>query len=181
MSFYDDWKAAEWSAFGQVGTFAVALLAAIFAILQIRQARRLREEEAQPNVVVYFELNPASSMHLDLVVRNLGQTVAHDVTFAFKPKLEAAMANPYGYTTGDAHFLREGIPALPPAMEYRMLFESGPERTQRDDLPKKYEATVRYRDRRRKKIEEQYILDLRHFLRLQPDRGQRCARYRQGG
>jgi hypothetical protein len=163
MDFYDGWTAAEWAAFGQVGTFAVALIAAVFALMQIRQARKLREEQAQPNVVAYVEFNRASSMHLDLVVRNLGQTVAHDVTFAFEPKLQAAMVNPYGYAAADAHFLRDGIPALPPGMEYRMLFESGPERKQRDDLPKKYEATVRCFDRRRKPIEERYILDLDSF------------------
>jgi hypothetical protein len=163
MNFYEGWKAAEWAAFGQVGTFAVALIAVVFAFVQIKQARKLREEEAQPNVVVYFELNPTSSMHLDLVVRNLGQTVAHDVSFVFKPELEAAMANPYGYAAEDAHFLSEGIPALPPGLEYRMLFESGPERFEREDLPKKYEATVRCLDRRRKPIEERYILDLDTF------------------
>jgi PHD/YefM family antitoxin component YafN of YafNO toxin-antitoxin module len=163
MDFYEGWKAAEWAAFGQVGTFVVALLAAGFAVVQIRQARGLREDVARPDVVVYFELNRASSMHLDLVVRNLGQTVAHDVTFEFKPKLRAAMANPYGYTAEDAHFLRDGIPALPPGMEYRMLFDSGPERFERNDLPKAYEATVKFKDRRRKPIEETYILDLHSF------------------
>lgn len=162
MSEWLSWTAQEWQAFGTVGTFIVALSAALAAFWQVDEARKLRREQSQPNVVVYFELSRGSTMHLDLVVRNLGQTVARDVRIDFTPELESTLDDSRT-ERGSAPFLKEGIPTLPPNMEYRMLFEDGPARFSRDDLPKRYRALVTFSAHYSKPKPEAYILDLSTF------------------
>jgi hypothetical protein len=163
------WSAEEWSALGSllaaggaVATFVVAMIAALAAFRQVREARILREEQARPHVVVYFEPSQASTMHLDLVVENVGHTAARDVCVRFEPPLVSTMDNAE-FARADPYFLREGIPTLPPGIAYRMLFESGPERFQRDDLPRRYVATVSFADRRGERESDKYVLDLDTF------------------
>ena len=82
----------EWAAIEAVATAAtalVAVLAAVFAYVQVRQARRLRQEQARPFVVVDFESSPAWQNAIQLVIQNIGQTVATDVLVSFDPLLES--------------------------------------------------------------------------------------------
>lgn len=43
---------AEWTALGTIVTALVAVAAAIFAFMQVREIRRTREEQVRPFVVV---------------------------------------------------------------------------------------------------------------------------------
>lgn len=63
---------------------------------QERQAReaidtqiRIAEEQAQPNVVLYTELNPSAKQFVEIVVKNFGTTPAYHVKAAFDPPLKA--------------------------------------------------------------------------------------------
>jgi hypothetical protein len=64
---------------GAAGTFVVAVLAARAAFRQVREARTLREEQARPFVVVDFTLNPTTNFFFDIVVKNIGATLASNV------------------------------------------------------------------------------------------------------
>lgn len=64
---------------------------------QDRQAReaietqvRIAEEQAQPNVVLYTELNPSTKRFIEIVVKNFGTTPAYHVKAALDPPLKAA-------------------------------------------------------------------------------------------
>src|SRR4051812_14441218 len=72
----DGYTPEQWSAFGTMLTAVVAIAAAGVAWAQVSHARRIRDEQAQPNVVIDFE-ESALRTHLDLVIKNIGQTVAY--------------------------------------------------------------------------------------------------------
>lgn len=163
------WTLDQWGTVGTVAgagaavvTTGIAALAARFGFNQVKEARDLREEQAQPYVVAYFEISRASTMYIDLVVRNVGHTLARDVRISLDPALESTL-DERGFKMADVYFLTKGVPALPPAMEYRMLFESGPELDKRKDLPRQYSATVSFRTERGRECRLDYILDLDTF------------------
>lgn len=50
---------------------------------------RIAEEQAQPNVVLFTELNPSAKQFIEIVVKNFGTTPAYHVKAAFDPPLKA--------------------------------------------------------------------------------------------
>jgi hypothetical protein len=84
-----DISAEQWTAGATVVTAAVAAVAAAVAgkvgMRQLGEARELRKAQAAPYVVVYADLSTANSAFVELVVKNLGTTAAHDVRIAIDP------------------------------------------------------------------------------------------------
>lgn len=150
---------AEWTALGTVATAVVAVLAACFAGWQVWEIRRTREEQARPFVVVDVQSSAAGAYLLNLIIENVGTTVAHDVTFHFEPTLHSSQDK---YDLSDSVLLREGIPTLPPGRRLYALFDVAHERM-KTDLPMRYDVTVNLRDsRRRKQKPQHYTIDLTH-------------------
>ena len=153
------------SALAAAGTFVVAVAAALFAYRQVGEARRLREEQAQPYVFVDLVPSPASSTLVDIVIKNVGATVARNVRFRFEPSIVSTL---YPHAASEAKELSEyslfvnGIPTLPPGAEVRFLFESAPDRYQRrQELPATHRVTVTFDDSRERPCEPaEYVLDL---------------------
>jgi hypothetical protein len=79
------WKPGDWSALGTCVTALVAIIAALFAWRQVREARRLRQEQTQPYVAVTMETSAAAQNIVDLVVKNFGTTAAYDVSVSIDP------------------------------------------------------------------------------------------------
>jgi hypothetical protein len=147
---------------GTVGTCVVALLAAIVAWRQLREARRLREAQAQPFVIVDVEPSVTSRRILNLVIRNTGQTLARDVTIRFDPPLRSTLDSE-GFPPANFRALAKGIPALPPGREYQIMLDSTVSRSE-SNLPDSYTVTVKFHDRDGKKMDElTYELDLAMF------------------
>jgi hypothetical protein len=140
-----DWTAGTWGALAAWVTVGVAAAAARYGLHQVREARRTREEQAQPFVVVDLEPSPVSHFHMDLVIKNTGSTLARDVTFAFDPPLQSVFSSrpASDYPVTEAAILRDGILTMPPGKEFRLLFESMPERF-KSDLPRSHEVTVNF-------------------------------------
>lgn len=130
------------TALAALGTLIIAGIAAKAALSQASEARALRVEQAAPYVIVDTEMSTASSMYMELYVKNVGQTVARNVHVTFDPPLRSNM-DAREYKRAQAGFLRRPIPVLPPGREHRMLFESGPD-LYGSDLPRIYEATVTF-------------------------------------
>ena len=81
-------KATDWAAvtaWAAWATVAVYVVLGIFAWIQVLQARRLREEQARPFVIVDFE--PGFLVYL--TVENIGRTMARDVSIRFSPPSQA--------------------------------------------------------------------------------------------
>ena|SRR6266540_1335421 len=104
-----EWSPADWAAAGTVATAIVALVAAWVGFRQVREARTLREEQAQPFIVVDFEPSRAWRNAINLVIENTGKTLAKNVKVTFEPSLESAEKHP-GYDIGQVHVTHRGHP-----------------------------------------------------------------------
>lgn len=150
--------AEDWTAIATWVTAAIALAAAAAALRQVREARRLREEQAQPYVVVYLE---ETNVHyfVDLVIKNLGTTAATDITVMLDPPPERAIQRNKPDTTFSP-LVPDELSVLVPSQEWRTLFDMTRRRGDYPDLPRRYTATVRYKDsHRRQAFEFAYALD----------------------
>jgi hypothetical protein len=63
----------------------VLIVAALFAWRQVGEARKLREDQARPFVMVDFDVRDHM---IFLVVSNIGESVAKDVCFEVEPSEE---------------------------------------------------------------------------------------------
>ena len=105
------------------------------------------------------EQNPVAHFVLDLVFRNVGMTLARNVTFTFDPPLDSTMQRGADRFLSSALFT-SGIPAMPPGKELRCTFDVGHQRYP-SDLPRVYTVTVNSDDSLgRAQPPLQYVLDL---------------------
>lgn len=150
--------AVSWSALAAIVTVFVYVALLIYAVKQVGEARRLREAQARPFVIVDFE---PTSWLLQLVVRNIGQTAAYDVSMTFNPPLDSSLPKPHAWQESSA--FTEGIPLLPPHRKIRVAFDSVYGRyEEKSSLPMRYDVALTYRgpDRRAKPHRDHYVLDL---------------------
>jgi hypothetical protein len=148
------WTASEWSAVASSVTALAVVIASFFGLRQVREVRRLREEQAQPYVVVYMEPSAASPQIVDLVVRNFGATVAYNVQVKMTPPPRRTVPR------GEEDLrLFDSLPNLVPGQEWRTLWDFAPSRAG-SDLPDRYECVVSYEDLKGRSLPHfRYVLD----------------------
>jgi len=162
---WDTATAASVAALAQVATAVVAVAAVIFAWRQVTEARRTREAQAQPFVVVDIEPGRAWMNWLTLVVENVGKTLAKDVRITFDPPLTTTVKD---NDLTKSVLLREGIAVLPPGRRIETLFDLSHDRLEQG-LPMSYEVSVSFRDYRNRQQESlPYIIDLTYLYDLEP-------------
>lgn len=135
------WSAAAWSAIAAWLTALVALAAGAIALRQVQEARRLREEQAQPYVVAFMESGRADPRFVDLVVRNFGKTSAYNVSMTIQPTPKRSTNGP---ETADV-WIFEQLPVLVPGQDWRTLWDFGPDRST-SGLPDRHQAVVAFSD-----------------------------------
>jgi hypothetical protein len=156
-----DWGPPQWSAAGNVATAIIALLAVIYAALQVREAKRAREAQTQPFVVVSLQPSPVANFIIELVVENIGSTLARDVSFRFDPPLKSSLDDS---RLEDSYLIQHGIPTMPPKMRLARVFDSANQRQEAGDLPWRFNVEVRFSDYRGRAQEKlQYVLDLEPY------------------
>ncbi|WP_165693845.1 hypothetical protein, partial [Mycolicibacterium diernhoferi] len=74
-------------------------------------------EQAQPNVVMYTELNPSSKRFLEIVIKNFGSTPAYNVKTVIDPPLKATPNNVSKGKLADVPIPE--FPILAPGQEWR--------------------------------------------------------------
>lgn len=104
----------------QTGIVAVA---AGIAWWQVRESRKLREAQAQPYVVVSLEQDPNVRAAVNLVIRNIGTTVARDVRLSFEPPLVSSLDEPGSDIKVTDWQALKGIPSLVPGQSMSTLFD----------------------------------------------------------
>ncbi|UXY21543.1 hypothetical protein N8I84_24765 [Streptomyces cynarae] len=157
----EDWSAAATvaTAIFTIATVGIALAAALYAKQQVDLARQLREDQAQPFVVVDFADNPVWGKAIDFVVENMGQTLARNVKIKIDPPFQTTMDNS-GHPLASSPLLTQAIPSMPPGKRITALFDIAHERYDAG-LPTKYTATIEFEDAHGKRQEPlTYILDL---------------------
>lgn len=151
-----NWPAvAAWAAWATVGIYVVI---GLFAWRQVHEARKLREEQARPFVIVDFE--PGFLVYL--TVENLGRTMARDVSIRFDKPLTSSLQG--RSELDESPLFREPIPTLPPSKKIRVLFDQFNDRTEAK-LPLTYDVEVRYRGPTGgKEWKDTYQLDLGMYV-----------------
>ena len=146
--------ANQWAAAAAWLTALVAVVAGIVAVVQLGEARRLRFERAAPYVVVCLEPSGAAEYVLDVVIRNLGATVATDVRVTVEPPMQRAAG---GKAPEPVEF-PDCIPVLVPGQEYRTFWDTGIARHD-SGLPDRHDAVVQFKDSRGKNTALSFVLD----------------------
>jgi hypothetical protein len=132
----------------------VLAAAAVFGRRQLNEAKDLREAQTRPFVII--DLGIPAHTFFDLVVKNIGPTLARDVGFEFAPP---AKSTDDRLDPNNLKMFRDGISTLAPGKEMRTLFERGPARHE-SNLPDSYEVTITYTDQSgRRAYEEKIDLD----------------------
>jgi hypothetical protein len=167
-------KATDWAAVAAWAAVATAFIyvgLGIFAWRQLREARRLREEQArlaresweeQARLARESQAEQARQAqelreeqarpfvivdfdHVDmlflLVIENVGRTMARNVVIKFDKPLTTTIERPR--ELDEAALFREPIPSLPPGKKLHVPFDTLPARIE-NDLPLAYEVTLRY-------------------------------------
>lgn len=152
------------AAVAEAVTAVIAVAAAIFAWLQVREARRSREAQTQPFVVVDIEPGRVWMNWLTLVIENVGPTLAKEVKVTFDPPLTTTVKD---NLLPDSTLLLEGIAALPPGRRVETLFDLSHDRLQQG-LPMRYRVTVSFLDFRGRAQESlPYDIDLSYLYDLE--------------
>lgn len=161
--------ATDWTAIMSLLTFGllvVAVVAALYAARQVKiareqadETRKAQAEANRPYVIVTVESSATGPPLLDLVVKNVGQRPAVDVSISFDP-LPLRASEPPGYELAKVKMLNEPIAMIAPGQELRTHYDSQGERQGRDDLPTSHRVALRYRNTSGHKYDETSVLDL---------------------
>ena len=147
------WDASTWTSVAAWTTAAIYAALLLFAWRQVSEAKRLREEQARPFVVVDFDVDWLT----ELTIENVGRTIAHDVRLAFDPPLASTLSKPWPWE--ESTLFRSGIPTLVPGKRISVNFDSVISRFE-SDLPLAYRVEVSYRGYGKRRFEDAYVLDL---------------------
>jgi hypothetical protein len=129
--------AAGWAAIAAVLTLLVYLALLPYVVREVGAARKSRQEQARPFVVVGFEPGQFTC----LVVRNTGRTTARNVRMAFNPPLTSTLPEPWPWQRSPA--FASGIAILPPGQQLRVRFDEADDRSAAG-LPTVYGVEVTY-------------------------------------
>jgi hypothetical protein len=135
------------SAIAACAQSGLLIVAASIAFWQVNEARRLREAQAQPYVVVSLESDPDHPWAISIVVKNIGTTVARNIHLDFDPPLASTLDKDSDRRMIDWIAIRDGIPTLVPGQSMGMLFDSLLSRyadIDSNEFPRKTSVTVSY-------------------------------------
>jgi len=79
----------------------------------VKEMKKSREEENRPYVIVYFELKTTGP--INLIVKNIGKTIAKDTRIQIDPGLDYPKTKPIS----QSNLLNKPIPDIPPNYEYK--------------------------------------------------------------
>ena len=149
---------AEWltsnAGFAEWGLLLVAFATAIFAVVQLRDSRELRFQQARPYVVA--GLRRVDHGIVELYVKNFGKTAAYNVRFASEPKLESV-------TDAEAFRVFDTLPTLVPSEEWSTIWEiRAYERAKGGSFSNRYDVTISYTGndgRSKRSLVDRFVLD----------------------
>lgn len=154
------WIEDRWNGLTDVGSgtwlaiavwFAVVLgvVALIYAHRQLKRSRELKLAVTRPHVAMFMEPHPSDWHLIELVVRNFGETAAHDVQFTFvNPPTVAQYENEHDGMVNIAELaLPSTIPVLAPGQEWRTVWDSALSRAELGgSIEWRFAGTVTYFD-----------------------------------
>lgn len=110
----------------------------------LKEMIKIHDEETAPYVIVYFD-KPYGTSLINLVIKNIGKTVARNVKIRFEPELKNSnYSNPRIKKVSERKFLKDGIPSLAPGEEISTFFDTARAYFDNKSLPLQYKVTVSY-------------------------------------
>jgi hypothetical protein len=162
-------SATDWTgimALLTAGLVITAVLAALYAARQVKLARQQAEEArtaereaSRPYVIVTAETGLTGPPLFDLLVKNIGQRPAVNVSITLDPPPIRA-SEPAGFEMAKIKMLNEPVAMIAPGQEMRILYDSHFERHNRDDLPSFHRVSLTYQDTSGHQYSETPVLDL---------------------
>jgi hypothetical protein len=143
-------ESGTWLAWAAWAALALGVVALLYANHQIQRNRRAAAETTRPHVAMLMEPHVADWHVIELVVRNFGQTAAHDIKFEFpNPPTVAEYENASeGYADVVELQLPRELPTLAPGQEWRMVWDSALDRAEIGQvIESRFTGTVTYYDR----------------------------------
>lgn len=131
-------------------------VALVVALVQIREARALRQATHRAYVTIHLEGDKATRA-INLVMENTGRSAATNVIVDFDPALQAAHSS-INHAQSSAVWRQ---PSMPPGKVIRTVLDHGGDRAQ-SDLPTTFVAIVTYDSpaTNEKEVTQAYPLDL---------------------
>ena len=114
-----------------------------------------RIQEGRPYVIVYFDVS-FQDQGFYLVIRNIGKSMATDLSFSFDPPLYSKALPDLDVSV----WLAKGIPSLAPGQEIRTFFDTFLARFSEEPIPNSFTLEIRYRGSLIGEITERQTLDL---------------------
>ena len=156
MSWIDDrWHdvthagSGTWLAVALWVVVILGVVALIFVSRQFKRSRELKIEQMRPHVAVFMEPHAADWHVVELVVRNFGQSAAHDIEFSFlNPPTVAQYENAHDGMVDIAELrLPAELPVLAPGQEWRTVWDSALDRYELGgSIEWRFVGTVTYHD-----------------------------------
>jgi hypothetical protein len=137
-------------------TTLLLFAAGIAAWVQVAHARDARREQARPFVIIDVVASRAQLFRLE--IKNIGKTVAKDVSVAFDPPLESTL-DERGRKVRNIPILARGAPSLAPGKTHTFLLDKAPAR-KNSGLPDTYQVIVAYTGYDGTKYEDKQVIDL---------------------
>jgi hypothetical protein len=138
-----------WSAIAAWVGLSLAAAAAIYARSQFQEARRTRDEQAQPYVAIFMEPTEADPNAADLIIKNFGATAARDIRIKIDPPPQS---------TVDGVKVPNTIHTLVPGQEWSTFWDTLLRRKD-TELPSHHTATITFKDSRDRQLGP-YMFDL---------------------
>lgn len=149
-----------WDVIGTIVTslaFLAAAAAAWVAYRQLKANQAARLDQSRPYVMVTADNNPSNPHILDVVIQNVGNGPARDVSISVDPPLKRAKGGE-GYELANSRLFTEPIPVLPPDFKMRTFFDTAIDRNGAE-VPATHGVTLSYHDGHGHRWDESSVLD----------------------
>jgi len=147
--------AGGWLAIAAWAALVLGVVVLVWANHQLKRNRQLSTEQVRPQVSMYMEPHASDWHVIELVVRNFGQTAAHDIRLNFvNHPTVAAYEDPR--LDGPPEVAELDLPSellyLAPGQEWRTVWDSAISRAELGGLIEdRFEGSLTYSDRARPK------------------------------
>ncbi len=147
-------------AFSVLFSFVVMVATVVYALLTwflVRETKKLRKVETDPNISIYLEPEEQWISLMDLIIQNNGRGAAYDVRFTIDPDFECRK----GQFLSAFPFMQH-IRYVAPGQRLRFFLASAVEVLPRE-TGKAFRITASYRSETGQTYREEFNLDFEHF------------------
>jgi hypothetical protein len=143
----------NWLAIAAWAALALGVVALLWANRAIAKNRQFKTEQVRPQVAMFMEPHPSDWHVIELVVRNFGQTAAHDIRFDFvnHPTVAAYEDSQFDGPPEVAELdLPSELQYLAPGQEWRTVWDSAISREELGNaIQDRFDGSLTYSNRPR--------------------------------